>query len=96
MWDGGRGSRYDTALQPVKVTGRSSCTVYTVRAVHKTIYGPLIDTALYEMLLMRVNLLLGKVGGGRAQPPPTCPRNGFTRIKLHYVGGPINNWSINS
>ncbi len=32
--------------------------------VHKTTYGPLIDTALYVMLLMRANPLLGQVGGG--------------------------------
>jgi hypothetical protein len=32
--------------------------------VHKTTYGPLIDTALYIMLLMRANPLLGQVGGG--------------------------------
>ena len=29
--------------------------------VHKTTYGPLIDTALYVMLLMRANPLLGQV-----------------------------------
>jgi hypothetical protein len=34
--------------------------------VHKTTYGPLIDTALYVMLLMRANPLLGQVGGGWA------------------------------
>jgi hypothetical protein len=34
--------------------------------VHKTTYGPLIDTALCVMLLMRANPLLGQVGGGRA------------------------------
>ncbi len=34
--------------------------------VHKTTYGPLIDTALYIMLLMRANPLLGQVGGGWA------------------------------
>ncbi len=32
--------------------------------VHKTTYGPLIDTALYVMLLMRANPFLGQVGGG--------------------------------
>jgi hypothetical protein len=32
--------------------------------VHKTAYGPLIDTALYLMLLMQPNPLLGQVGGG--------------------------------
>ena len=32
--------------------------------VHKTTYGPLIDMALYVMLLMRENPLLGQVGGG--------------------------------
>jgi hypothetical protein len=31
--------------------------------VHKTTHGPLIDTHLYVMLLMRANLLLGQVGG---------------------------------
>jgi hypothetical protein len=30
----------------------------------KTTYGPLIDTALCVMLLMRANPLLGQVGGG--------------------------------
>jgi hypothetical protein len=30
---------------------------------HKTTYGPVIDTALYAMLLMRANPLLGQVGG---------------------------------
>ncbi len=80
--------------------------------VHKTIYGPMIDMALYVMLLMHANPLLGQVEGGyalensifwgpklhspdglmhftrpkkviitRAQPPPTCPGNGFARIK---------------
>jgi hypothetical protein len=34
--------------------------------VHKTTYGPLIDTTLYIMLLMRANPLLGLVGGGWA------------------------------
>ncbi len=34
--------------------------------VHKTIYGPLIDTALYGKLLMRKNPLLGQVEGGWA------------------------------
>jgi hypothetical protein len=32
--------------------------------VHKTTYGPLIDMAVYVMLLMRENPLLGQVGGG--------------------------------
>jgi hypothetical protein len=32
--------------------------------VHKTTYGPLIDTALYVMLLMRANPLPGQVGEG--------------------------------
>jgi hypothetical protein len=31
--------------------------------VHKTTYGPLIDTALYVMLLMRENPFLWQVGG---------------------------------
>ncbi len=34
--------------------------------VHKTTYGPLIDTALYVMHLMQANPLLGQVGGGWA------------------------------
>ncbi len=34
--------------------------------VHKTTYGPLIDKALYVMLLMRPNPLLGQWGGGWA------------------------------
>ncbi len=34
--------------------------------VHKTAYGPVIDTALYAMLLMRANPLIGQVGGGWA------------------------------
>jgi hypothetical protein len=33
---------------------------------HKTTNGPLIDTALYIMLLIRANLLLGQVGKGWA------------------------------
>ncbi len=32
--------------------------------VHKTTYGPLVDTALYLLLLMRANLLQGQGGGG--------------------------------
>ncbi len=32
--------------------------------VHKNTYGPLIDTALYVMLLMQANPLLGQVEGG--------------------------------
>jgi hypothetical protein len=32
--------------------------------IHKTTYGPLIDTALYIILLMRANPLLGQVEGG--------------------------------
>ncbi len=32
--------------------------------VHKSTYRPLIDRALYVMLLMRANPLLGQVGGG--------------------------------
>jgi hypothetical protein len=65
----------------------------------------MIYIALYVMLLMRANPLLGQVGGGlvlgnfkfldpkshppngsmlfhRAQPPATCPRNGFLYLKL--------------
>ncbi len=34
--------------------------------VHKITYGSLIYTALYVMLLMRANQLLGQVGGGWA------------------------------
>jgi hypothetical protein len=34
--------------------------------VQKTTYGPLIETALYIMHLMRASPLLGQVGGGRA------------------------------
>jgi hypothetical protein len=30
----------------------------------KTTYGPLIETALYLMLLMQADPLLGQVGGG--------------------------------
>ncbi len=48
--------------------------------VHKTTYGPVIDTALFVMLLMRENPLLGQRGGGWAQPPPNYYRNGFARI----------------
>ncbi len=32
--------------------------------VHKTPYGPLLNTALYVMLLMRAKPFLGQVGGG--------------------------------
>jgi hypothetical protein len=31
--------------------------------VHKITYGPLIDTALHVMILMRASPLLGQVGG---------------------------------
>jgi len=41
--------------------------------VHKTIYGFLIDTALYAMLLMRANPLLKQVGGGWALEIPLPP-----------------------
>ncbi len=34
--------------------------------VHKTTYGPLIDMALYVMVLMQTNTLLGQLGGGWA------------------------------
>jgi hypothetical protein len=34
--------------------------------VNKTTYGPLIDTALYVIILMRANPLLGQVEGGCA------------------------------
>ncbi len=86
--------------------------------MHKITDEPLIDTALYVMLLMRANPLLGQVGGGwilkiltfwatngtrdngsmpfhmaqksiifhRAQPSPTCPRNGFDLIKSITYG----------
>jgi hypothetical protein len=85
--------------------------------VHKITDEPLINTALYVMLLMRANPLLGQVGGGwileiltfwitfgtritaqcyftwpkkvsfsRAQPSPTCPRNGFDLIKAIHTG----------
>jgi hypothetical protein len=40
--------------------------VIIVHFVHKTTYGPLIYTALYVMLLMQSNPLLGQVGGGWA------------------------------
>jgi hypothetical protein len=36
---------------------------------------------------------------GREVPilgPPTCPRNGFARIKKHYLQGRINQMSIGS
>ncbi len=68
MWEGGRAVReekiyctghwklaaillYNTLKSPVGAN------------VLKTSYRPLIDTALYVMLLMRANPLLGKVGG---------------------------------
>jgi hypothetical protein len=85
--------------------------------VHKTTYGPLINTALYVLLLMWTNPLLGQVGEGwaveiltflgpkwrlpkwlmpfdraqkfsisRAQPPPTCPSEGFACIKSITYG----------
>ncbi len=59
MWGGGGGSAVHWALEPVKVTHGNRET-----HVHKTTYGPLIDTGLYVMLLMRANPLLGQVGGG--------------------------------
>ena len=36
------------------------------------IYGPMIYTALYVMLLMRANPLRGKVVGGRVLESDTC------------------------
>jgi len=61
--------------------------------VYKTTYGPLIDTAMYVMILMRENPLLGSMLDAilqgqktRAQPTPTCPRNGFARIKSITYG----------
>ncbi len=83
--------------------------------VHKTTYGPLIDTALYVILLMRANPSSGRGLGpknlgffeprngtrltarcnfagpkkvliSRAQPPPTCPRNGDSLIKSITYG----------
>jgi hypothetical protein len=46
--------------------------------VLKTTHGPLIDTALYVMLLMRANPLIGQVGGGWALEISTVfgPQNG--------------------
>ncbi len=132
MWGGGQSSkknllhgtleaRYDTALYTIIHPWEF---VY----IHKTTYGPLIHTALYVILLMWANLLLGQVGEvwvleistflgpkwhspdssipfhraqksliSRAQPPPTCPRNGFVCIKSITVHpGRINHRSINS
>jgi hypothetical protein len=40
--------------------------------VHKTTYAPLIDMALYVMVLMRAYQLLGHVGGGWAPGNQKC------------------------
>ncbi len=77
--------------------------------VNKTTYGPLIDTALRALgfetfcapngtCFSARCLFTGpkKVSISRAQPPPTCPRNGFALHHKHYVWGHINHRSINS
>jgi hypothetical protein len=52
-------ARYDTAYDPLKSPVEAH--------VHKTTYGPLIGMgAMYVMLLMQANPLLGQVGGGWA------------------------------
>ncbi len=53
------GSAVNKFIAPVKVTHGNRET-----NVNKTTYEPLIETALYLMLLMRANPLLGQVGGG--------------------------------
>jgi hypothetical protein len=50
--------------------------------VHKTTYGPLIDTAVYVVLLMRANPLRGQVGGGWAVEMST-----FFGSKWHSPNG---------
>jgi hypothetical protein len=49
--------------------------------VHKSTYAPMIYTAMCIMFWMRAYPLLGKVGGGWAQPPPTCPHDEYARIQ---------------
>ncbi len=56
--------------------------------VHKITYGSLIDTAMYVMLLMRANPLLGQVGRGLAPEisifwAPNCTR---LKARCHFTG----------
>ncbi len=55
----------------------------------KTTYGPLIDTALYDMILMQANPLLGQVEGGLA-----LENLDFFEHQKHNVRGRTNHWSI--
>jgi hypothetical protein len=54
--------------------------------VYRTIYGPLIDTALYVRTALCHVAGPKKVSISRAQHPPTCPRNGFACIKSITYG----------
>ncbi len=63
MWGGGVG-----AVRKIYFTGPGSSLPYRYITrwahVHKTTHGPMIDMALYVMLLMHENPLLGQVEGG--------------------------------
>jgi hypothetical protein len=49
-----------------KIKSTEYKTQNTETLVHNVTHGPLIYTALYIILLMRANPLLGRVGGGWA------------------------------
>jgi hypothetical protein len=64
MWEGVGGS----AVRKIYCAGpRKLATIplyNTLKSpVHKNTYGPVIDAALYVMLLIQANPLLGQVGG---------------------------------
>jgi hypothetical protein len=56
--------------------------------VRKITYGPLIDTVLYVMFMMRANPLLEKVGGGWALEILTFLAPNGTRLmsQCHLTG----------
>jgi hypothetical protein len=56
--------------------------------VHKTAYGPLIDQAMYVMLLMLENPLRGQVGGGWAKEISTffwAPNGTRLTAQCHFT-----------
>ncbi len=56
-----------------------------------TIYAPMIYSANGTRLTARCHFTgLKKLSNSRAQPPPTCPRNGAARIHNHYAKRRIN------